>query len=257
MESNNEPRISVCIATFNGGDYIEEQLLSILNQIGESDEVVIVDDGSTDDTVSTILKLQDHRIKLTAHTLNRGYVRTFEDSITLARGSVIMLSDQDDMWPPGRVNKILNAFENANTDVIVGKFSYMFGSLPPPYSSSFRKANDNCGLVNLAWWFAGRLPFYGCCIAFKAEIRPSLIPFSCDAIGHDHALAIYSNVHDSVYFLDEAIVLRRLHSSNLTSSNRSIPQKLISRVRFLRVVLRHYRRRIKIRCEFKKVYERP
>ncbi|MBP5204864.1 glycosyltransferase, partial [Candidatus Saccharibacteria bacterium] len=56
--------ISVAMATYNGEKYIQEQLLSILPQIGKGDEIIISDDGSTDSTLEIIRKINDKRIKI-------------------------------------------------------------------------------------------------------------------------------------------------------------------------------------------------
>lgn len=72
--------ISVCMASFNGSKYIEQQLESILIQLGSMDEVVIVDDASKDDTVLKIRNFNDPRIKLFENNHNLGVISTFEKS---------------------------------------------------------------------------------------------------------------------------------------------------------------------------------
>lgn len=59
--------ISVCIATYNGGKFLGEQLQSILCQLGKDDEVIISDDGSTDNTYLLVMSIQDNRIKFYKH----------------------------------------------------------------------------------------------------------------------------------------------------------------------------------------------
>ena len=71
-------KISVCIATYNGADYINEQLNSILLQLGPNDEVVISDDGSTDNTVAIIKSLNDKRIHLYENNQFKSPVFNFE-----------------------------------------------------------------------------------------------------------------------------------------------------------------------------------
>src|SRR5665647_1711453 len=105
------PRISVCMATYNGAPYVGEQMNSILEQLGPSDEVVVVDDASTDDTVDRLHAIGDQRVRVLESAENRGYVRGFEESLRNAHGQFILLSDQDDVWEPGRVRAIVGALE--------------------------------------------------------------------------------------------------------------------------------------------------
>ena len=69
--------ISVAMTTYNGARYIKEQLDSILNQSVPVDEIVIMDDCSTDETVEIIKSYQDRRINLTVNSTNQGYIRNF------------------------------------------------------------------------------------------------------------------------------------------------------------------------------------
>ena len=103
--------ISVCMASFNGNKYIKKQLDSILSQLGIDDEVIIVDDASEDDTVSTIMNFNDPRIKLFENENNTGVIASFERSITLAKGEIIFLSDQDDIWLPNKIQKMMSLFQ--------------------------------------------------------------------------------------------------------------------------------------------------
>ena len=105
--------ISVCIATYNGEKYLQEQLNSILVQLSEEDEVVISDDGSKDETC-TILKeyaARDSRIKLFKGP-GKGVIANFEFAIEQSSGEYIFLADQDDVWLPEKVQTTLAFFEN-------------------------------------------------------------------------------------------------------------------------------------------------
>ena len=70
------PVVSVCMAAYNGARHIHEQLDSILAQLSEHDEVIIVDDGSTDGTREWLTTLDDPRVKAHFNGSNLGYVRT-------------------------------------------------------------------------------------------------------------------------------------------------------------------------------------
>ena len=101
--------ISVCIATHNGEKYIKKPLASILSQLDFSDEIVISDDGSTDQTINLIQSLEDKRIKIFTYKqcfdysklyLSSYYYATanFHNALRHAQGEIIFLADQDDIW---------------------------------------------------------------------------------------------------------------------------------------------------------------
>nr|AIA84980.1 Glycos_transf_2 [uncultured Leptotrichia sp.] len=90
--------ISVCMATYNGSSFIKAQLESILFQLNTNDEVVISDDGSSDDTLSIIEAFNDPRIRLIEGPKIHSVAHNFEYAIRHSRGDIIFLSDQDDVW---------------------------------------------------------------------------------------------------------------------------------------------------------------
>ena len=100
--------ISVCLATYNGARFVEKQLQSILVQLAPEDELIVCDDGSSDDTCNVIRRLADARIALHAYSQNVGHVRNFERAISAAKGDFIFLSDQDDVWVPGKIRAMLD-----------------------------------------------------------------------------------------------------------------------------------------------------
>ena len=96
--------ISVCMATYNGEKYIRQQICSIISQIGEGDEVIISDDGSTDSTLDTIRSMADSRIRIVKGPCRRSPTLNFENALSHAQGDYIFLADQDDVWLPGKVS---------------------------------------------------------------------------------------------------------------------------------------------------------
>ena len=110
--------ISVCIATHNGGRFLKEQLTSILCQIGENDEVIISDDGSTDDTLKIINGFNDKRIIVVNQKSPKGLpaheyaTLNFENALKHAMGDYIFLADQDDVWVHNKVAVMMKYLEN-------------------------------------------------------------------------------------------------------------------------------------------------
>ena len=111
--------ISVCLASYNGSKYIEEQIRSILKQIGIDDELIISDDGSSDNTIDIIKSFGDERIKLFINQGEHGFVNNFENSLHFANGDFIFLADQDGVWVDGRVEKTIQKFKEGYDFVYV------------------------------------------------------------------------------------------------------------------------------------------
>ena len=94
--------ISVVMTTYNGQEFIIEQLDSIKRQTRTPDEVLIFDDRSSDDTVNTVQNyigengLKNWTIK--TNTVNKGYSRNFYEGVSQATGDIVFCCDQDDIW---------------------------------------------------------------------------------------------------------------------------------------------------------------
>ena len=88
--------ISVCIASYNGADYILDQLKSILPQLRANDEIIVSDDHSTDGTPDLVRSLNDSRIRLVEGPCKGSPIPNFEYALSLAQGDYIFLSDRDD-----------------------------------------------------------------------------------------------------------------------------------------------------------------
>src|SRR5690554_1480606 len=96
--------ISVCIPTYNGEKYLVEQIQSILTQLGESDEIIVSDDLSTDSSIDILQNLQDSRIRILRNSKNLGPIYNLERALAEAKGDFVFLSDQDDIWEIGRAS---------------------------------------------------------------------------------------------------------------------------------------------------------
>lgn len=114
------PTVSVALCTYNGARYIEEQLLSILNQTLPVAEIVLSDDGSTDDTLAIARRtLQDARqlslgpairLRVLENGSPLGVARNFEQALRACTGDFIALCDQDDIWHSSRLERLTHGF---------------------------------------------------------------------------------------------------------------------------------------------------
>jgi len=97
---NENPYISICIPALNMNKYIERTILSIINQSFQDFEIITINDNSKDDTVNIIkrLQLEDNRIKLINHNINKGVYYSRVESILFSKGKYIILMDPDDLY---------------------------------------------------------------------------------------------------------------------------------------------------------------
>ena len=241
--SPGSTRLSVCMASYNGAAYIREQIDSILPQLGPDDELIVVDDASSDATVAVVKSIADERIALVRSEVNRGYVRTFEDAVARAHGDVIFLSDQDDVWNPSRVKTMLTALRGA--PLVVSNFSAFGGDLSRIQSRRLRAADSGRRFRNIFWVWVGVRPYYGCTMAFPAELRGALLPFPRYLTEtHDQWIGFVANACGRVVHLETETLKRRLHESNSTPrSMRSV--RMIARARWMtaRAIVDAFRRR--------------
>ena len=214
--------ISVCLASHNGGRYIELQLQSILQQLGPHDEIIISDDGSTDNTLKIIEAIKDHRIRVVYLAPAIGKFRpsecvgrNFENAIKHSRGDIIFLSDQDDIWVENKVTQMLKAIDGYA--VCVSNAWRMYDqdlSQCTKLLYTDRKPIHN--------YYLRRGKPYGCCMAFRKEILKYILPFPSRLPLHDYWIGLIAELMGGAVFIDEPLIYHRYHVSN-TSENTNFP----------------------------------
>jgi len=124
MEIDNSPLVSITMSTYNVEDFLKDSLESIVNQTYRNLEIIIIDDGSTDLTVSTLKSyaLNDERIKLVLKDANAGLAAARNDALRLATGKYITFFDGDDIYDKCLIDKAVSLAENKNSDLVIWDF---------------------------------------------------------------------------------------------------------------------------------------
>lgn len=162
--------VSVCLATYNGARYLQKQIESIVSQLSGEDELVISDDGSTDGTADIVASFRDPRIRFLENSGRHGVNGNFENALSHAAGDIIFLSDQDDVWVPGKVKVCLQRLETC--DCVVHDVFITDGNLNIVSESFFRERHCREGF----WHNWMRNGYLGCAMAFRKEVLEDVLP---------------------------------------------------------------------------------
>lgn len=176
-------RVSIAMATYNGARFIGAQLASFAAQTVVPDELVITDDGSSDDTLAIVEAFAatvPFAVEVHRNPARLGYARNFEKAIGLCGGEIIFLSDQDDVWLEDKIAVVLGCFEaNPESMVVINDAMITDGDL-----NWFGRTQLN----NIETAFLSPSMFVqGCCSAHRAAWKGIALPLpAIDALeGHD------------------------------------------------------------------------
>jgi glycosyltransferase involved in cell wall biosynthesis len=207
-------RVSVCMAVHNGERFLQPQVDSILLQLRSGDELIVVDDASTDHSPAVLESLRDPRLRLYRNHQNLGVLRSFETALQRASGEIIFLSDHDDVWLPGKVAASLAVFA-ANPDVTM--------------VVTDAKLIDENGSVTHDSFFAERGRFaagflhnflqnkyLGCTLSFRRSMLRYFLPIPADVPMHDMWFGLLNAIYGKTFFIDEPLTAYRRHAGNST-----------------------------------------
>lgn len=225
-------KISVCMAVYNGERYIVEQMDSVLCQLEDKDEVVVVDDGSKDRTLEIVASYGDSRIRVFRHEKNQGVIASFEDAVRKATGDVLFFCDQDDIWTADRVQKMSRVFaENPDVSIVVSNITLIDENGGPiqeakrlvlhPFDARF--------FPNL---ISNR--FQGSAMAIRSDLRREILPFPKKVtFVHDAWIGARSALEGrKTIYLDEPLLYFRRHTTN-DSGRLSLSRQMRKRLELL------------------------
>lgn len=200
------------MATFNGEKYLKRQLDSILEQLGPEDELIISDDSSSDKTMDILKSYQDKRIRLFENKHFKSAVFNLEFALKQAGGEYIFLTDQDDVWLPGRVQRMSEKLQES--DLVACNAFIVDQDEKVIHESYFAWKGSGSGF----WKNLKKNSYLGCSLAFNRKILSAVLPFPKKVIMHDVWIGLMAECLGKVDFLDEKLMLYRRHADNVTAS---------------------------------------
>lgn len=203
---NAKKNISIVMCTYNGGRYIEEQLNSIVCQTYPIHELIIQDDGSTDNTISIIQEFIDRYpyIRLFQNQEHLGINRNFFSAMSRATGEFIAISDQDDIWFSNKLEKQIERI--GNYDVCISCYY-----TDPEYSNVLKKLCKPIYDIEIMLFFCNTL-------GHTMLIRKSLLQHIGlpSPVSYDYWIAVCSYARNGIVCTEEALNWHRIHGESAT-----------------------------------------
>lgn len=211
----SDPLISVIIPTYNRADLIEQSIVSINQQTFRNFEIIVVDDGSSDNGEEVVARLGVPHLTFIKHQQNRGANAARNTGIQAARGKYIAFQDSDDTWSPNKLEKQYSALEKYGTEICFCAFNRTNGSttirIPKP-GYHIRPGAQNLHSALL------RGSFISCqTLLVKRELLVSVGLFD-DTIPRlqDWELCLRLSQYYSFLYLDEALVKVEIRDDSIS-----------------------------------------
>lgn len=238
MPQKSKMSISVAMCTYNGAEYLHQQLQSIASQTRLPDEMVVCDDGSCDDTVALLHRFAKEAgfpVRVHANSERLGTAKNFEQAIRLCQGDIITLSDQDDIWHQEKLQAIETGFLKRpeigllfhNAEIIDNTLHAAGYKL---WQSTYfdrrlqrQVRTDRAFEALLAHNFAT-----GATVAFRSKFRNLIIPIP-ETWMHDGWIAILIAAFAPILCIDRCLIGYRQHATQqLGARRRTIREHIAS-----------------------------
>lgn len=206
---STEIKCSVAIATYNGGQHIGAQLESIFSQSTKPHEIVISDDGSTDDTLDiaeSLLRKSEIDYKIVKNKYDRGYTTNFSTALEATTGELVFICDQDDIWLPKKIEVVKSIFSAKEVEMVVHDARIFWD----------RTTQDGplISEVLLSHGISPKDNIYGCMMAVRRSILDIALPMNTNALGHDTLLSLLATSRGSRLYCDQTLIRYRRHDHN-------------------------------------------
>jgi glycosyltransferase involved in cell wall biosynthesis len=222
--------VSVALCTYNGGPYIRAQLESILAQQVPDLEIVVSDDGSSDGTLDVVRDVARRahesspdrtlRIRVLENRTPLGIAANFEQAIFACSHGIIALSDQDDIWRPGRLRALVDRIEADDALALLHSNAQMVDEngdlLGYRLSQAINLTESEVALIHGGNGFGvllRRNVVTGATSVIRAELASRAFPIP-EGWLHDEWLAIVAAVTAQFDFLDIDSIDYRQHGNN-------------------------------------------
>ena len=216
---------SIALCTYNGEKYLPQLLDSLLSQTVLAREIIIVDDCSTDGTVSLLEKYagSNSQIKLYIQKSNLGPIGAFQTAIQLTCQPYIFLADQDDVWKTNKVELMLSAasrFASEKPLLVYSDLEVMDERGNPRFPSFWKMAGIKPHESTFARLMFGNV-VTGCASLINAKMKEYLTSIPQGVLMHDHWIGLIAFGFGETLVMDEQLVKYRTHGDSVTEKKQA------------------------------------
>jgi glycosyltransferase involved in cell wall biosynthesis len=215
----SEPLISVILPVYNGGPYLKEAILSVLEQSHRNLELIVIDDGSKDDSAATVRAFDDPRIRFSSQA-NEGLARTLNKMLAQAKGDFVARQDQDDISHPSRLETQLAYLQTHPELSFVGSWSEII-SVDGARTGRGHEHPRHPDAVRFLSLFDS--PFVHPSVMFRREIFQRHAPYSYDPRRQPEDLELWMRLlrHEKAANIPDKLLLYREVPSGMSREGRS------------------------------------
>ena len=213
-------KISIAMAAYNGEKYLKEQLESYCKQTILPDELVVVDDSSTDSTPKILKSFKEKapfKVIIITNEKNIGSTKSFEKAIKATSGNWICLSDQDDVWKENKIEeyiKVINSSDK-NIGLIYSDYEVVDENLKSISNINSKNIpdykNPKIETEEASIFLLNHFVLSGCTMILKREAVFQTFPFSTKI--HDNWLAWAISINYKLKFINQKLHLYRQHKN--------------------------------------------
>ena len=219
--------VSVALAVFNGAEFLPQQLESLVANLRPGDEIIAVDDVSTDDSVTILRRCSWPNLRIIRHDRNQGVFAAFETALKAAKHDIVFLCDQDDVWLPGKRDAFVREFEaDADCKAVVSDVEVIDGE-GKVLLESFMATRDGFKGDPLSTFSRNR--FLGCAMAIHRSILDLALPVPRVVPMHDMWFGIMAGLSGNVRYVDKVLMQYRRHGANTSIGRTGNALQIIER----------------------------
>ncbi len=218
--NNMMQSVSILVATYNGAIYLDDQLRSIVAQASPDDEIIVMDDCSSDDSRAIVARYERNHpnLRLVANDHNIGVRATFETLLRIATKEAVILSDQDDIWIDGRRDQMI---EELRRDGCVAVLTNALVLTEHGAERTFFRKEHSPNVHSILKNYIHN-NFIGCAMAIRRDVLELALPFPATISMHDWWLGSCAIALGEVRYLRSPSLLYRRHTSNQSAGTRRL-----------------------------------